>query len=276
MATRKVYSSRLTLPGKQLLHRSAVLMLIVCGATLLVMSKTNNPGVLRLRTAVTDMVAPVLAFAASPMSAVHNAGLWVGDMMHIRSDNIALKNQNIELLKWQAAAKEMQSENESLRKLLHVVPAKKASYVTARVVSDLSGPYVHSALINGGEENGIAKDSAAITSDGLIGRVVDVGQTSARILLLGDINSRVPVLVERTREKSILAGTNSALPTLSYLAANTKIQTGDRVVTSGDGGIFPAGIPVGIVSDVRAGSVTVQPYTDATGIEYVSVVNYGF
>ena len=109
----------------------------------------------------------------------------------------------------------------------------------ARIVSDFGGPYLHAALINGGTQQGISPDLAVVSQHGLVGRVVESGKTSSRVLLLNDINSRVPVIAETTREKSILAGSNGGMPTLAYLAANSKIAVGERIVTSGDGGVFP-------------------------------------
>jgi len=180
------------------------------------------------------------------------------------------------LLKWQAQAKAMDAENRALRALLNVVPARKSSYITARLVSDVGGPYVHSALINGGTDNGILKDQAAISDNGLLGRVVDVGATSSRVLLLNDINSRVPVVTESSHEKSILVGNNTDTPTLSYIGGESRIRVGERIVTSGDGGVFPEGIPVGVVTSVSKGAVKVQPYVDPTRVQYISVVNYSF
>ena len=276
MAIKKARTSFFLLPDKIWLHRASLLLTLACSVSLMVMNKTGNPAASNIRTRVSDIVAPVLAVAASPMDAVNNVGTWMVEVVHMRSENVALKSENAELLKWQAQAKTLQAENDSLRALLSVVPAQKKSFITARIVSDLGGPYVHSALINGGSEQGIKKDEAAINAGGLVGRIVDVGTSSARILLLSDINSRVPVIAERTHEKAILSGNNSDTPTLSYLAGNSKIQAGDRIITSGDGGIFPQGLPVGIVSSIVDGAIKVQPYTDATKAEYISVVDYRF
>lgn len=273
---KKARTTSLLLADRQWLQRGSVMMLLAAGMALMAMSKAGNPAVARLRMQITDAIMPVLAVAASPMDAVHNAGLWVGELAHMRSENIALRNENIELLKWQEQAKAQAAELESLRKLMKVVPGSKASYITARVVSDMGGPYVHSALINGGSEDGIHKDQAVISEQGLLGRVVDAGEKSARVLLLSDINSRVPVMAEASREKSILVGNNTETPTLAYLMADSKIKVGERIVTSGDGGIFPPGIPVGTVASVQQGAVTVEPFLDPSRATYISVVNYDF
>jgi len=276
MPIKKTHATYFFLPDRQWLYRASLVMLVTLSALLLIMSKTNNPAVAGLRTHITDAVTPVLEVTASPMNAVHNAGVWLVELVHMHSENIALKNEKIELLKWQAQAKAMQAENESLRALLKVVPAKKSTYITSHIVSDLGGPYVHSALINSGSTQGIKKDEAVVSENGLMGRVMDVGTSSARILLLSDMNSHIPVIAEHAHEKSILVGNNTDVPTLSYLSADSKIKVGERIVTSGDGGIFPQGIPVGVVTSVTKGTVKVQPYVDASVVEYVSVIDYSF
>ncbi len=274
MSVKKAHSTYVYLPGRQWFNRAAIALLIAVGFTLMIMSKTGSPAIIKLRTQINDVAVPVLAVATSPMDALYNAGSWLREMAALREENISLKNQNIELLKWQAAAKAMESENQSLRTLLGVVPAMKTGFVTVRIVSDIGGPYVHSALIDGGSENSIRKDQAVIAHHGLIGRVIDVGASSSRVLLLNDINSRVPVIAEYAQEKSILSGNNSDLPSLSYLAPDSRIMVGERIVTSGDGGVFPQGIPVGVVTSIDQGVIRVQPFVDPASVQYVSVLDF--
>jgi rod shape-determining protein MreC len=276
MSIKKTSSSYLLVPDKRWLHQLSLLLVLVCSITLLIMSKTGNPLINSIRTSVTDIATPILSVAARPMDAVHRSGIWVSEIINMRAENIRLINENAELLKWQSQVKLLQGENDSFRSLLNVVPSQKKHFITARIVSDLGGPYVHSALINGGSNNSIKKDQAAISANGLMGRVVDVGASSARVLLLNDINSRVPVISERTREKGILAGTNADMPSLSYIAADSKIQVGDRIVTSGDGGIFPAGIPVGTVYVTENHTYKIQPFIDPANVEFVSIIDYSF
>jgi rod shape-determining protein MreC len=113
-----------------------------------------------------------------------------------------------------------------------------------------------------------------LTGDGLAGRIAEVGRRSARVLLLTDINSRVPVLVERTRDRAILAGDNSNHPQLLYLKPRAELRVGDRVVTSGDGGVFPAGLPVGVVDSIEDGVVGIAPFVDWDRMEYLRIVDY--
>ena len=262
------------LPVKHWFSRASIMLMAAAGVALMIMSKGGNPNVGNLRNSISDAVTPVLSVVASPMDAMAQARAWMGDIARLHEENIALRNQNVQLLKWQTMAQDLEAENKALRGLLGVVPSKKSSYVTARLVSDVGGPYSHSALINAGSGQSVKKNQAVIAELGLVGRVVDAGESSARVLLLNDVNSRVPVIGETSRERSILTGSHDALPVLSYLPSQSTVSVGERVVTSGDGGIFPAGLPVGVVVSVEKGAVKVQPFADPTRIEYVSVVDY--
>jgi rod shape-determining protein MreC len=254
--------------------RVSILLLALASAALMVMSQTGNQSASRLRTTLMDILTPVITVASKPLDAVASTGQWISDMVNLRGENLALRNTNVQLLQWQSMAKSMEAENNSLRALLNVVPATKNNYITARIVTDMSGPYVRSALIGGGMQHGVKKDQAVISEHGLVGRVVEAGDTSSRVLLLSDINSRIPVMSETSREKTILVGNNNDLPSLSYIEANSSIAVGERIITSGDGGVFPRGIAVGVVTEIVGGVVRVQPFVDASKIEYVSVVDY--
>src|SRR3546814_99565 len=155
-----------------------------------------------------------------------------------------------------------------------MVPDPAIDYVTARVVGDPGGAFVRTVLINAGERNGVEKGQAAITGDGLAGRVAEVGQRSARILLLTDINSRVPVEAGTARDRAVLAGDNSNAPELLYLGPTAKLQVGDRVTTSGHGGVFPPGLPIGVVSAVGEKGVRVRPFVDWAHMEVLRIVDY--
>lgn len=275
MSSKKNRTAHLTaVTPRGLTTRVSVVFLSLVSASLMVMSSTGSQSASHIRTTIMDLLTPAITVASKPLNAVASAGGWVSDMINLRGENIALKNTNAQLLQWQALAKSMEAENNSLRALMHVVPSSKNNYITARIVTDMSGPYVRSALIGGGKEHGIKKEQAVISERGLVGRVVETGDTSSRVLLLSDINSRIPVMSESSREKTILVGNNNDLPSLSYIDANSSIAVGERIITSGDGGIFPRGIEVGVVSEIKDGVIRVQPFVDASKIEYVSVIDY--
>ena len=114
-----------------------------------------------------------------------------------------------------------------------------------------------------------------MTGDGLVGRVAELGDHAARILLLTDLNSRVPVVIEETRERAILSGDNTERPALAYLPPDARVSSGQRVVTSGSGGVLPAGLPIGTVTVGRDGVPRVQPLVAWNKLEFVRVVDFG-
>jgi rod shape-determining protein MreC len=158
--------------------------------------------------------------------------------------------------------------------LLDYKPDPRARYIAARVIGDSGGAFVRSVLINAGSRDKVAKGQAAMTGHGLAGRVTAAGLQSARILLITDINSRVPVLVQASRDRAILAGDNSGTPRLVFLPGNASVNTGDIIVTSGHGGIFPAGLPVGRASRSDDGTVRVAPFVEFEKMEFVRVIDY--
>ena len=136
------------------------------------------------------------------------------------------------------------------------------------------GAFVRTVLINAGERNGIEKGQAAVTGDGLAGRIAEVGQRSARVLLLTDINSRVPEVVGNVRDRAVMAGDNANAPELLYLGPTAKVKIGDRVNTSGQGGVFPPGLPIGVVSSVSEKGIRVKPFVDWSHMEVLRIVDY--
>ena len=169
----------------------------------------------------------------------------------------------------------MATENTRLRELLKLAPDPSASFVSARVVANSGGTYFRSVLIDAGGGDGVVRGQAAITGEGLVGRITEVSERASRILLLTDINSHIPIALDGTRERAVLAGDNSNQPRLLYLPARATVKVGDRVVTSGNGGIFPPGLPVGVIAAIEDGIVRVEPYAELSRLDYLRVVNYG-
>jgi rod shape-determining protein MreC len=193
----------------------------------------------------------------------------------VYKENENLRRDKERLLHWQSVARMLEAENKALQAQLNYVPGPQASYVSARVIADTGGAFAHSLLLNIGHQPGVDKGQAVVTGDGLIGRVAGVGDRATRVLLISDLNSRIPVLIEATRTRAILAGNNSNRPRLIHLAPGATVSPGDRVVTSGHGGVFPVGLPVGRVDAVNEGGISVLPFVSRDRLEYVRVLDYG-
>lgn len=266
---------RFATPLKVLAQRFAFLTLIGIAFGLMMLAKADMVVIERMRSAATDAVAPILDVFSRPTAAVSDFADGVREAVWLRTENARLREDNERLLHWQQVARRLEAENRTLRGLLNVVPAAPVSFVTARVIADSGGTFVRSVLVDSGAGDGVKKGQAVITGHGLVGRVAAVGKHSARVLLITDLNSRIPVLVASTRERAVLAGDNSDRPTLVHLASEAAVSPGDPIVTSGHGGAFPPGLPVGVVASVAEGDVRVQPYVSWSRLEYVRVVDFG-
>ncbi len=256
-------------------QRVALAGLLLASAALIVLNRAEAPLIDRARLAVVDVFAPVLDIAARPVEAAHEIAAQAGRTLDLWGDNGRLREENARLLHWQAVARSLEAENRGLRAQLNLPGERPVEFVTARVVAAAGGSFVRSVLVLAGAPDRVAKGNAAVTTEGLVGRVTEVGERASRVLLLTDLNSNVPVVLERTRERAIAGGDNSERLRLAFLPTESRPQIGDRVVTSGHGGVFPPGLPVGIVVSVGEGGARVQPYADLARLDYVRLVEYG-
>jgi rod shape-determining protein MreC len=265
---------RLAIPLKVMVQRFAFALFVVAAASLLILAKADIKMMEKVRTAVTDMAAPVLGVLSQPVVAANDAVDGIESLIDLREENARLREQNTRLLHWQAVARRLEQENARYRSLLQVQFEPAVDPVVARVIADSGGPFVRTVLVNAGRRAGVRKGQAVVNDDGLVGRIVESGERSSRVLLVTDLNSRIPVIMEIARHRAILAGDNSARPRLEFLPVSAQVSPGDRVVTSGDGGLFPPGLPVGIVADLGDGLPRVQPFADRERIEYVRVLRF--
>lgn len=266
---------RLAAPFKLAVQRFSFVLLVAAALLLMMLARADTGLTQRLRLTINDAVAPVMAVLSQPLRTIHRAVDAAGNLVYLHSENARLRDDNARLLKWQAFALRQEQENAIFRSLLSAQVEDRLSFISARVIGDSGGPFVRTVLLNAGAREGVEEGRAAITGDGLVGRLVQVGQRASRILLLTDLNSRVPVAVLTTRQRAFLAGDNSDLPRLTFLAGNAQVRPGDRIVTSGDGGLFPPGLPVGVVTMVTQGGAWVQPYVALDRLEYVRILRFG-
>jgi rod shape-determining protein MreC len=266
---------RLALPLKTIGQRFALPILVLASVTMIVLGKADALLFERLRTVFIDIASPVLSVLAKPATTVDAAIDHARDMIGIYSENSRLREENARLLQWQQAAQQLSVENTRLRELLKLAPDPSVAFISSRVIANSGGSFVRSVLVDAGARDGVVRGQAAITGDGLAGRITEVGDRAARVLLITDLNSRIPVAFDGSRERAVLAGDNSDRPRLLYLPARADIKIGDRLVTSGNGGIFPPGLPVGVVAAIDNGIVRVEPFAELSRLDYLRVVNYG-
>jgi rod shape-determining protein MreC len=267
--------SRLALPLKALADRFAFGGLVILSIALLVIGKANVHLLEGISTSVGDALVPTLGVLTQPIDASRRLVEGVGELIALRAENARLREQNLRLLEWQSAARQLSLQNAALRQLLNMrADPDRPTAVAGRVVADAGGPFVHTVLVDVGAADGVDRGMAAVNERGLIGRVIEVGRHSARVLLLTDFNSRIPVMVEPSRDQAILAGNNTRRPSLVFLPLNPRLAVGNRVVTSGRDGVLPPGLELGTVAAIDAAGVSVEPLVDFARLEYVRLLEY--
>ncbi len=250
-------------------------IIFMLAATLLLAVSFVRPGMYGgLRSSVSDALTPAMIVISEPFRQVAAMMESVTGLSELRAENTQLRTENVRLREWYQTALMLESENQSLHALLNVKPDPLHRFITARVVADSGNAFVKSAIVSAGQKDKVQKGQAVLSGDGLVGRIIESGQNSARVLLLTDVNSRLPVLIEGSRQKAILSGLNTDLPVLKYLPVDTDIKAGTRIITSGDGGMFMPGLPVGTVVVGTDGLPYVKPYADISRITHVRIVDY--
>ena len=257
------------------IQRTTLPALILLSGAIVILGKADQTMFDKFRTTLSDALAPALDIMSRPLGAAETAVDRARGVVALYQDNRRLEQENERLLQWQQVALKLSADNRQLRGLLKAVPEGKVSYVTTRVIANSGGAYVRTVMINAGTEEGLARGQAAITGEGLVGRLTEVGSRAARILLITDLNSRIPVTVDGSHSNAVLAGDNSDRPRLVYLATPEAVKVGDRIVTSGEGGIFPPGLPVGVVTAIGGSGPRVEPYVEMSQLGYLMVVDYG-
>lgn len=224
------------------------------------------------RQAADKVIGPVGGVLAAPVR-------WVGDgadalqgYFFAGGQNTQLKHRLSQALAWRDETLVLREENARLRALMSVRTDPPLPVVFARTVIDARGPYSNTRLIDAGSSRGIVEGNPALSEHGLVGRVTGVAPNVSRVLLLTDVESRTPVLIERSNGRAILTGDGGPNPQLAYLRTHSPLREGDRVLTSGDGGVLPRGLPVGAAVKGADGVWRVALDSDASPIDFIQVL----
>ena len=219
-----------------------------------------------------DFIAPFVDFVSAPIRGVETMAQGIRTVASLRAENVRLQAENSMLKRWRRRAEILESENRQLRSVAGAVSPEKRRPLTARAVTAPGGAFAHTVLVANGSDAGIEVGNPVVTADGLVGLVVDVGKTYARVLMISDINAQIPVILASSSWPGVAVGNNGTYLSLQFLPAEAAPKVGELVLTSGHGGVLPAGVPVGRVDLVRDGTVRVRPAVDLRHLSYVSIL----
>lgn len=268
-------------------------VVLVIGAVALIIARVGlTPGTDAVMQAGDDGAAAAGRVATGPARAGQTFFERIGGMWNASDRVQQLERENRELQQWRQLAERLAERNARYEALLRM-PADAAgeaadieNSVAAQLVLDSGGPFTRTLVANAGADHGVGIGYIAVNENGLIGRVVSVGRRSSRVLMLDDYNSRIPVLGEASRVRAVLAGQATRAPELllhpyqmqpprlDFIVGAQALREGERVITSGDGGLFPRGIPVGVARRQNDGSWRVALAAAQQPIDYVRLIPF--
>lgn len=248
----------------------AILVLFLLGLFLL--WRIDSPRVERFRAALIDRFVPSFEWALVPVSKASGMLDQFQSYASLYEQNQELRRELQQMKAWKEAALQLEQQNARLLDLNQVRLDPKLTHVTGQVLADSGSPFRQSVLINVGERDGIRDGWATMDGIGVVGRISGVGPRTSRVILLTDTNSRIPVTVQPSGQKAILSGDNSALPPLDFLEDADEVRPGDRVVSSGNGGMFPANLLVGQVVMGTDRRLRVSLSADYQRLEFLRVL----
>jgi rod shape-determining protein MreC len=250
------------------------LVIVMALAVVLVLLGKAQGGLFdRARMSLTDWMQPVLSVAHAPLVQFDR---WVGSVDEIFSvyqENLRLKDENARLRQWRNVAVVMQDRVARYQTLLHAVPDPGVNSVLARVIGRANRPFLETMILDAGSSHNIKPGQAVVDARGMIGRIYLAGNRTSWVILLTDLNSRIPVSISPGNRQAIMVGDNTAMPTLDTLSQIVTLRAGDQIVSSGDGGLLPPGLPIGTVVE-QGGKYRVALLADAASSEDVEVLAF--
>lgn len=271
-------SDRLQSTVRFLSHRAFLFVLVFAAVVILFLGRADSRVITAMRDSVAQAFSGLFGLLSSPVTMVRDGLDDAQSMMLLFEENERLKEENERLRQWKGLAEKLQATVARYDALLNVQIEPEIGVITGRAIAETGGPFMRTMIVNAGKTQGVAKGQAVINERGLVGWVVGAGATSSRILLVTDLNSRIPVMIGETGERAILQGNNSHEPGLEFVMAMHDVPAGAAVMTSGDAGILPRGLPVGVVKgrDQKSGHYRVEWSAGSGPIDFVRILIYEF
>jgi len=256
------------------LRRLLLGIVVLCLMGIFVVWRIDSPRVERFRAQVVDAVVPSMDWAMVPVTATVNLFRDFQSYQRLSEQNRELRSELRLMRAWKEAALQLEQENARLLDLNNVRLDPRLTYVTGVVMADSGSPFRQSVLLNVGERDGIVDGWATMDGIGLVGRISGVGSDTARVILMTDASSVIPATIQPSGQTALITGDNTPSPVVEFLENRELVRAGDRVITSGDGGVFPAGLLIGQISVDKGGRMRVRLSADFERLEFLRVLRY--
>ena len=256
------------------LRRLLTAVLVIVLAAIFILWRIDSPRVERFRAQVTDNLVPNLDWAMAPVTGAVNLLRDFQSYQRLSEQNAELRSELRRMQTWKEAALQLEQENARLLDLNKVRLDPRLTYITGVVLADSGSPFRQSVLLNVGARDGLVEGWATMDGIGLVGRISGVGENTARVILLTDSSSHIPVTIQPSGQRAIVAGDNSAAPPVDFLENPDLVRPGDRVISSGDGGVFPEGLLIGQIAADPGGRLRVRLAADFERLEFLRVLRH--
>lgn len=253
-------------------RRLALAVLVLCLVALVLVWRIDNPRVERIRAAIVDRYVPNMEWMMAPVTGIARMAEDFQSYTRLFEQNQELRRELQQMRAWREAALQLEQENARLLDLNRVQLDPALTFVTGIVLADSGSPFRRSVLLNVGARDGILDGWATMDGLGVVGRISGIGNRTARVLLLTDAASRIPVTILPSGQQALLMGDNTGTPALDFLDNAQDVAAGDRVVTSGDGGLFPPELLVGQVVFTSDGLMRVRLAADLQRLSFMRVM----
>ncbi len=256
------------------LRRLLLGIVVLCLLGIFLVWRIDSPRVERFRAQVVDTVVPSMEWAMVPVTAVVNLVRDFQSYQRLSEQNQELRSELRLMRAWKEAALQLEQENARLLDLNNVRLDPRLTYITGVVMADSGSPFRQSVLLNVGERDGIMDGWATMDGIGVVGRISGVGPDTARVILMTDASSAIPATIQPSGQTALIAGDNTPSPAVEFLENRELVRPGDRVVTSGDGGVFPGGLLIGQITADPGGRLRVRLSADFESLEFLRVLRY--
>lgn len=259
---------------KTFFRRLFIFLLFIFSIFAILLTHADSQVINKIDGSILRITGSVMQVVEFPSRVAHRIYTFFYDLSHIYADNRALREENKQMLILQNKVRTLETENQLLSRLLNYVPPSDAVFISAKIIAESNDNFSHMLLVYIGDE-AVHKGQVVLGDESVIGRIDQVSGQYAKVILVTDMNSKIPVVAERTRTRGILSGNNTAQPSLIFTRSTADIREGDVIITSGVGGMFPAGLPIGFISSIKGNDIRVETMADISRIEYVRIVDYG-
>jgi len=253
-------------------QRFSLFVLLFSSIFLIVLGKFNFTAINYLKITINEVIYRTSFVASIPEKYITYSYRAIEEHIKLYKDYNFQKEELEKLKSEKYEVKFLEAENKRLKKVLNDINYS-SELVIAKVIIDKKSPFLRSIIINKGSKNNIKKGMSVLSDSYLIGKVVEVNYMTSRVLLLSDLNSKIPVTIEPGSIQSILSGDGENSGNIQYTKDNLPIADGSIVYTSGTGGLLKSGIPIGKIEQ-NENQNSVNFFIDFSQLRYVKVSSY--